>query len=139
MLFTTATRLLASSDWADWLPPNRMAPSRPARSGSPTTRPWKPSDIGGRDMAASQKFRNAATTAGPRFVVDDIASVQPWRVRCLEIRGHAEVLTRSDGLRGRLPGPDHPHPLPAHHQLGNRPAAPEPRQAQRRSAGDDAT
>jgi pyridoxamine 5'-phosphate oxidase family protein len=23
------------------------------------------------------------------FVVDDIASVQPWRVRCLEIRGNA--------------------------------------------------
>jgi pyridoxamine 5'-phosphate oxidase family protein len=27
------------------------------------------------------------------FVVDDIASYQPWKVRCLEIRGHAEALT----------------------------------------------
>ena len=26
------------------------------------------------------------------FVVDDLASVQPWRVRCVEIRGRAEAL-----------------------------------------------
>jgi pyridoxamine 5'-phosphate oxidase family protein len=25
-------------------------------------------------------------------VVDDIASVDPWRVRCVEIRGHAEAI-----------------------------------------------
>ena len=27
------------------------------------------------------------------FVVDDIASYQPWKVRCVEIRGHAAALT----------------------------------------------
>ena len=50
-------------------------------------------DIGGRSMDASQKFRNVRENGRIAFVVDDIASVQPWRVRCLEIRGHAEALT----------------------------------------------
>jgi pyridoxamine 5'-phosphate oxidase family protein len=35
------------------------------------------------------------------FVVDDIASVQPWRVRCVEIRGHAEALRDQEPL---MPG-----------------------------------
>jgi pyridoxamine 5'-phosphate oxidase family protein len=49
-------------------------------------------DIGGRNMGASRKFRNLAQNPNVAFVVDDIASVQPWRVRCVEIRGHAEAL-----------------------------------------------
>ncbi len=49
-------------------------------------------DIGGRNMGASRKFRNLAGNPKVAFVVDDIASVQPWRVRCVEIRGHAEAL-----------------------------------------------
>lgn len=50
-------------------------------------------DIGGRNMGASRKFRNVRTNNHVALVVDDIASVQPWRVRCLEIRGTAEGLT----------------------------------------------
>jgi pyridoxamine 5'-phosphate oxidase family protein len=50
-------------------------------------------DIGGRAMGASRKFRNLRTNDRVAFVVDDIASVTPWRVRCLEIRGTAEALT----------------------------------------------
>jgi pyridoxamine 5'-phosphate oxidase family protein len=49
-------------------------------------------DIGGRDMEASQKFRNVEGNGQVALVVDDIASVNPWRVRCLEIRGSAEAL-----------------------------------------------
>ena len=49
-------------------------------------------DIGGRNMGASRKFRNLGGNPNVAFVVDDIASVQPWRVRCVEIRGHAEAL-----------------------------------------------
>ncbi len=49
-------------------------------------------DIGGRDMANSQKFRNVARKPVVAFVVDDVASVEPWRVRCLEIRGRAEAI-----------------------------------------------
>jgi pyridoxamine 5'-phosphate oxidase family protein len=50
-------------------------------------------DIGGRAMGASRKFRNLASNPQVAFVVDDIASYQPWRVRCVEIRGRAEALT----------------------------------------------
>jgi pyridoxamine 5'-phosphate oxidase family protein len=50
-------------------------------------------DIGGFNMAASRKFRNVAENGRAAFVVDDIASVDPWRVRCLEIRGDAEAIT----------------------------------------------
>ena len=47
-------------------------------------------DIAGYRMSASQKFRNIAHNDKVAFVVDDIASHNPWRVRCLEIRGTAE-------------------------------------------------
>ncbi|MFI9533374.1 PPOX class F420-dependent oxidoreductase [Nocardia fusca] len=50
-------------------------------------------DIAGWNMGRSRKFRNLARNNRVAFVVDDIASVQPWRVRCLEIRGTAEALT----------------------------------------------
>ncbi|WP_040791873.1 PPOX class F420-dependent oxidoreductase [Nocardia paucivorans] len=50
-------------------------------------------DIAGWNMGRSRKFRNLAHNDRVAFVVDDIASVQPWRVRCLEIRGRAEALT----------------------------------------------
>lgn len=49
-------------------------------------------DIGGRDMANSQKFKNVTRKPTVAFVVDDIASTNPWRVRCLEIRGQAEAI-----------------------------------------------
>ncbi|MGH3906002.1 MAG: PPOX class F420-dependent oxidoreductase [Pseudonocardiaceae bacterium] len=49
-------------------------------------------DIGGHNMAASRKFRNVAENGRVAFVVDDILSIQPWRVRCVEIRGHADAL-----------------------------------------------
>ncbi|MEZ0356912.1 PPOX class F420-dependent oxidoreductase [Mycobacterium sp. SA01] len=47
-------------------------------------------DVVGYHMAKSRKFRNLATNNTVAFVVDDIASRSPWRVRCLEIRGTAE-------------------------------------------------
>jgi pyridoxamine 5'-phosphate oxidase family protein len=50
-------------------------------------------DIGGYGMAASRKFRNVAGNGRVAFVVDDLPSVQPWRVRCLEIRGTGEAIT----------------------------------------------
>lgn len=49
-------------------------------------------DIGGRNMDHSRKFRNLATNPHVALVVDDIASYQPWKVRCVEIRGTAEAL-----------------------------------------------
>jgi pyridoxamine 5'-phosphate oxidase family protein len=58
-------------------------------------------DIGGRAMGGSRKFRNLAASPNVAFVVDDVVSVQPWKVRCLEIRGHAEALTGQTPL---IPG-----------------------------------
>jgi pyridoxamine 5'-phosphate oxidase family protein len=50
-------------------------------------------DISGFRMATTQKFRNLSNNEHVAFVVDDIVSVEPWHVRCLEIRGVAEALT----------------------------------------------
>jgi len=62
-------------------------------------------DIGGRDMAASRKYRNVAANGSAAFVVDDIASTQPWVVRCLEIRGRAEVIESPADSRANAGGP----------------------------------
>jgi len=50
-------------------------------------------DIAGYNMGASRKFRNVQRGGGVAFVVDDVASVDPWRVRGVEVRGVAEALT----------------------------------------------
>jgi pyridoxamine 5'-phosphate oxidase family protein len=49
-------------------------------------------DIRGFRMAASRKFRNVAANGRVAFVVDDLPSTDPWRVRCLEIRGVGEAV-----------------------------------------------
>jgi pyridoxamine 5'-phosphate oxidase family protein len=49
-------------------------------------------DIAGHGMVRSRKFRNVAANGRVAFVVDDVASVQPWRPRFLEIRGYAEAI-----------------------------------------------
>ncbi len=53
-------------------------------------------DIYGFRLATSRKYRNVVDNGRAAFVVDDIASVEPWRVRFLEIRGVAEA-TEIDG------------------------------------------
>ena len=50
-------------------------------------------DIGGRAMGQTKKFRNVQSQPLVSLVVDDLASVRPWRVRGVEIRGRAEALT----------------------------------------------
>jgi pyridoxamine 5'-phosphate oxidase family protein len=49
-------------------------------------------DIGGFNNTASRKYRNVADNGRAAFVVDDLASTDPWRVRCLEVRGRAEAV-----------------------------------------------
>ncbi|MGV9677630.1 PPOX class F420-dependent oxidoreductase [Nocardia sp. NPDC003482] len=49
-------------------------------------------DIAGHNLGASQKFRNLTKHEKVAFVVDDIKSLSPWTVRCLEIRGTAQPL-----------------------------------------------
>jgi pyridoxamine 5'-phosphate oxidase family protein len=59
-------------------------------------------DISGFQMSNSQKYRNIAHNDKVAFVVDDITSRDPWRVRCLEIRGTAEQaeIPQSQGAAG---------------------------------------
>jgi len=49
-------------------------------------------DIHGYRMSKSRKFRNLASNNTVALVIDDVASRNPWRVRCLEIRGTAEQI-----------------------------------------------
>jgi pyridoxamine 5'-phosphate oxidase family protein len=48
--------------------------------------------IGGADLGRSRKFKNVGTNPAVAFVVDDLASTNPWRPRMVEIRGRAEQL-----------------------------------------------
>lgn len=61
-------------------------------------------DISGHDFAQRKKFRDVQRNPHVAFVVDDLASVQPWRPRGVEIRGDAEIL--SEGGKGIMPGFD---------------------------------
>jgi pyridoxamine 5'-phosphate oxidase family protein len=47
-------------------------------------------DIGGWTMGQTKKWRNVAVNPHVSLVVDDVASVDPWQVRGVEIRGTAE-------------------------------------------------
>lgn len=49
-------------------------------------------DVGGRDLPATKKFRDAARSGRAAIVIDDLASVDPWRPRAVEVRGRAEAL-----------------------------------------------
>ncbi|MEH1168414.1 PPOX class F420-dependent oxidoreductase [Micromonospora sp. CPCC 205539] len=55
-------------------------------------------DIGGHRLASSRKYRNIQTDNRIAFVVDDLASTDPWSPRGIEIRGTAELLV-ADPLR----------------------------------------
>ena len=62
-------------------------------------------DIGGHRMEHSHKFRNVAANGEVAFVVDDVPSTRPWRVRCLEIRGTAEAITAPEDSAYGVPAP----------------------------------
>ena len=51
-------------------------------------------DARGLNMGATRKFGNFEADGRVAFVVDDIASVSPWRVRGIEIRGRGPALTQ---------------------------------------------
>lgn len=61
-------------------------------------------DVAGIEMASSQKFRNVSDNGRVAFVVDDLASIDPWRVRCVEIRGRAEAINASASPSDRRDG-----------------------------------
>jgi pyridoxamine 5'-phosphate oxidase family protein len=50
-------------------------------------------DIGGHGgFTRRKKYRDVRQNRRVAFVVDDLASVDPWRVRGIEIRGEADIL-----------------------------------------------
>ncbi|MFD9910246.1 PPOX class F420-dependent oxidoreductase [Streptomyces sp. NPDC059063] len=49
--------------------------------------------IGGYAMGTTKKWRNLQANPKVALVVDDIVSERPWRVRGVDIRGEAELLT----------------------------------------------
>lgn len=52
--------------------------------------------IGGMDLGKSRKFRNVQANPRVALVVDDVASVDPWMVRGVELRGSAETVVDAD-------------------------------------------
>lgn len=52
--------------------------------------------VHGYQLGSSRKFRNVQSHGRVSLVVDDVASVTPWKVRAVEIRGSAEALTDVD-------------------------------------------
>ncbi len=62
-------------------------------------------DIGGHDgFAKRKKWRDVKSNPKVAVVIDDIVSVNPWKVRGLEIRGEAEMLMT--GGQSIVPGFD---------------------------------
>ncbi|TYB42682.1 PPOX class F420-dependent oxidoreductase [Actinomadura chibensis] len=53
-------------------------------------------DIRGFNLPQSRKYRNVQRNGRAALVIDDLASVQPWRVRGIEVRGRAETLVEDD-------------------------------------------
>lgn len=47
--------------------------------------------ISGHDFSETKKFRDAERHPKVAFVVDDLASIDPWQPRGIEIRGRAET------------------------------------------------
>jgi pyridoxamine 5'-phosphate oxidase family protein len=56
-------------------------------------------EVGGRDFARSKKYRDVARSGRAAIVVDDLASVDPWRPRGIEVRGSAEALDDPPRIR----------------------------------------
>lgn len=75
---------------------------------SPVGFAWNPDaraiDVTGYHLTRSRKYRNVEANGRAAFVVDDRPSLDPMRVRCLEIRGHAEGIPDAFTTDGHLDG-----------------------------------
>ena len=54
----------------------------------------------GRNLTKSLKFRNLMANNRVAFVVDDVVSTRPWKVRGVEVRGLAVPVTSEEGVTG---------------------------------------
>lgn len=55
-------------------------------------------DVGGRQFAESKKYRDVKRSGRAAIVIDDLASVDPWRPRGVEVRGRADVVDDPDPM-----------------------------------------
>ena len=58
-------------------------------------------DVGGHDFAKRKKYRDVQRNPRVAIVIDDLASVDPWRPRMIEVRGEAEILSAGGETVGR--------------------------------------
>jgi pyridoxamine 5'-phosphate oxidase family protein len=49
-------------------------------------------EVGGHELERSKKFRDVARTGRAAIVIDDLASIDPWLPRAIEVRGRAEAI-----------------------------------------------
>ena len=56
-------------------------------------------EVGGHNFAASKKYRDMKANPRVAIVIDDLASVDPWTPRGLEVRGTAELQDSAGGER----------------------------------------
>jgi pyridoxamine 5'-phosphate oxidase family protein len=61
-------------------------------------------DIGGHELERSKKFRDVARSGRAAIVIDDLASLEPWRPRGIEVRGRAEAISLPTPLIRIHPG-----------------------------------
>ncbi len=57
-------------------------------------------DVSGRNLSATKKFRNARDNPKAAFVVDDLASVAPWRPRSVMVQGSAQAIEATPDAGG---------------------------------------
>jgi pyridoxamine 5'-phosphate oxidase family protein len=55
-------------------------------------------DVTGHALERTKKFRDVERSGRAAIVVDDLASVSPWRPRAVEVRGRAEALRSPEAL-----------------------------------------
>jgi pyridoxamine 5'-phosphate oxidase family protein len=58
-------------------------------------------DVGGHGFAKRKKYRDVQTNPRVAIVIDDLATIDPWRPRMIEIRGEAEILPTGSETVGR--------------------------------------
>ncbi len=54
--------------------------------------------FGGRNLTKTLKFRNLSGNNKVAFVVDEVVSANPWKVKGVEIRGRAEAFQSEEGV-----------------------------------------
>ena len=58
-------------------------------------------DVGGHGFAQRKKYRDIENNPHVAIVIDDLASIDPWRPRMIEVRGQADVLPTGGESIGR--------------------------------------